>query len=188
MADLRSKNRLMMLAYEGAKDSNAGNSEVLAIRQQVASISAKQLPADVAKATTDIDAKLATFGGVVAGRGGRGGGGGGRGRGGSPAPGEVTPFNTLNGSFNTIVSTSQVGLDEAPTQAQIDTWEADCKEYNGTVAAWKKMQSQDLVALNALLSKSNLNPLQVSPSALTNPACTFSAQAAPRPARASVKK
>ncbi len=47
MADLRAKNKLILLAYEGAKNSNAGNSEVLAVRQQVASLSANQLPADV---------------------------------------------------------------------------------------------------------------------------------------------
>ena len=185
MADLRAKNKLMLLAYEGSKDSNAGNSEVLAVRQQVASLSANRLPADVAKATTDMDAKLAAFGGVVAGRGGRSGGGG---RGGAPTPGALAPFNTVNGSFNAIVSMSQVGLDAAPTQAQIDTWEADCKEYNATVAAWKKTQSQDLAAFNALLSRNNLNPLQVSPTALTDPSCTFTAPAAPGPARASVKK
>jgi photosystem II stability/assembly factor-like uncharacterized protein len=186
MADLRAKNKLMLLAYEGSKDSNAGNSEVLAVRQQVASLSANRLPADVAKATTDIDAKLAAFGGVVAGRGGRGGGGGGRG--GAPTPGALRPFNTLNGSFNAIASMSQVGLDAAPTQAQIDTWEADCKEYNATVTAWKKMQSQDLAAFNALLGRNNLNPLQVSPTALTDPSCAFTAPATPGPARASVKK
>ena len=190
MADLRAKNKLMLLTYNGSKDSNAGNSEVLAVRRQVASLNANQLPADVAKTTTDIDAKLGTFGGIVAGRGGRGGGGGGggRGRGGAPTPGAVTPFNTLNGSFDAIVSMSQVGLDESPTKAQIDTWEADCKEYNSTVAAWKTMQSQDLVAFNALLSKNNLKPLQVSPTALTGPPCTFTAAAAPAPAKASIKK
>ncbi|HYL62714.1 MAG TPA: glycoside hydrolase [Candidatus Methylomirabilis sp.] len=188
MADLRTKNELMLLAYQGAKDSYAGNSEVLAVRQQVASISANQLPTDVAKAKTDLDAKLATFGGIVADRSGRGGGAGGgvgRGRGGEPAPGALKPFNALNGSFNAVVSTSQVGLDEAPTQAQIDTWEADCKDYNATVAAWKKIQSQDLVAFNTLLSKNNLNPLHVSATALTDPSCTFATPAAPR---ASVKK
>ncbi len=189
MADLRAKNKLMLLAVEGSKDSNAGNSEVLAVRRQVASLSASQLPIDVAKATTDIDTKLGTFGGVVAGRGGRGGGGGGgRGRGGAPTPGAVTPFNALNGSFNAIVSMSQVGLDEAPTQAQIDTWEADCKQYNATVTAWKTVQSQDLVAFNALLSKNNLKPLQVSPTALTVPPCTFTASPAPAPAKPSDKK
>jgi hypothetical protein len=188
MADLRAKNKLMLLAYKGAKDSNAGNSEVLAVRQQVAALSANQLSADVAKAVTDISTKLGTFGGVVAGRGGRGGGGGGgRGRGGPPVPGAISPFNTLNGSFDTIVSTSQVGLDEAPTQAQIDTWIADCKQYTATVAAWKTMQTQDLVAFNALLTKNNLTPLQVPPTALPVPPCTFVATAAPPVAKASAK-
>ncbi len=191
MADLRSKNRLILLAYERAKDANNGNSEVLAVREQLKSVNAKQLPADVAKATTDIATKLATFGGVVAGRGGRGGGGGGgRGRGAARVPGALVPFNTLNGSFNTIVSTSQVGLDEAPTQAQIDTWESDCKEYNTTVAAWKKMQSQDLATFNALLSKNNMNPLQITPSVLSGPPCTFTVTVAPpaASAKAAVKK
>jgi hypothetical protein len=190
MADLRAKNKVMMLAYEGAKSSNAGNSEVLAVRQQVTQLmgssNASQLPADVAKAATDLNTKLATFGGVVAGRGGRGGGGGGggRGRGGAPVPGAIIPFNTLNGSFDTIVSTSQVGLDEAPTQSQINTWLADCKEFNRTVAAWKTMQSKDLADFNALLSKNNLKPLQVIPSALPIPPCTFTVSAAPAPAKA----
>jgi hypothetical protein len=190
MAGLRAKNKLMLLAYHGAKDSYAGNSEVLAVRQQVASLTANQLPDDVAKARTDIDTKLATLGGVVAGRGGRGGGGGGggRGRGGAPTPGAITPFNALTGSFDAIVSTSQVGLDEAPTQAQIDTWEAGCKQYTATVGAWKTMQSQDLVAFNALLSKNNLTPVQLSPTALTVPPCAFMAPAAHAPAKAATAK
>jgi hypothetical protein len=74
MADLRAKNKLMMLAYGGAKDSYAGNSEVLAVRQQVASLNGNQLPEDAAKATKDINVKLATFGGVVPAKGGGGGG------------------------------------------------------------------------------------------------------------------
>jgi hypothetical protein len=61
----------------------------------------------------------------------------------------------LNGSFDAIVSTSQVGLDEAPTQALIDTWVADCKLYTATVAAWKTMQAKDLADFNALLGKNN---------------------------------
>lgn len=185
MADLRAKNKLMLLAYQGAKDSYAGNSEVLTVRQQVASLGGNQLPDDVAKATKDIDVKLATFGGVVPGRGG-GGGGGGRGRGEVLPPGAIKPFNTLNATFNAIVSTSQVGLDEAPTQAQVDAWEAGCTDYNATVAAWKKMQSEDLVAFNALLSRSHLSPLPVSPSALMDPPCTFKAPAGSP--KATVKK
>lgn len=176
MADLRAKNKLLMLAYEGAKDSNAGNSEVLAVRRQVALLKAKQLSGDVAKATADIDTKLATFGGVAPNRtGGFGGGFGGRR---TPAPGAITPFNTVNGTFVAIVSTSQVGLDEAPTQAMIDTWEDGCNKYNAAVAAWKKMQSEDLVAFNALLTKNNLAPLEITPSTLTDPPCTFTAPGA----------
>jgi len=182
MADLRAKNKIMLLAYEKSKDSNTGNSEVLAVRQQVASLNSIQLPADVAKAKTDLDTKLATFGGIVAGRGGRGGGGGGGGRGGrgTPVPGAITPFNALNGAFDSIVSLSQVGLDEAPTQAEIDTLENGCKEYNTTVAAWKTMQSKDLADFNALLTKNNLKPLEVTPSALTNAQCGATASAAPK--------
>jgi hypothetical protein len=153
----------------------------------VASLKGNQLPEDVAKATKDIDVKLATFGGVVASRE-AGGFGGGRGRGNALPPGAIKPFNTLNGSFDAIVSTSQVGLDEAPTQAEIDTWKDDCKDYNATVAAWKKMQSQDLAAFNTLLSRNNLNPLHVAASALTGPSCTLTTPAAPGPSRASVKK
>ncbi len=189
MADLRAKNRLLMLAFQGAKEANAGNSEVLAVRQQVDAMSHNQLPSDVAKTTKDLGTKLATFGGIEVARGGRGGGGFGGGRGGrGEAPDAIKPFNTLNGSFDAIVSTSQVGLDEAPTQAEIDTWVADCKEYNTTVTAWKKMQTQDLAAFNEMLGKSHLTPIQVAPSTLTDPPCTFTAPAAPAPARRSAKK
>ena len=79
------------------------------------------------------------------------------------------PFNTLNSSFNAIVSTSQVGLDEAPTQAMIDSWEDACRKYDQTVMAWKKMQSQDLAAFNTLLQKNNLESLQLAPSTLADP-------------------
>ena len=49
------------------------------------------------------------------------------------------------------------------------------------------MQSQDLVAFNALLSKNNLKPLQLPPTALTAPPCTFSASVAP-PGKVPTKK
>ncbi|HKV24322.1 MAG TPA: hypothetical protein VJN93_06995 [Candidatus Acidoferrum sp.] len=175
MADLRSKNKLMLLAFQGTKDSYAGNAEVLAVRQQVASLSASKPPDDVAKAAKDLDVKLAKFGGVEPRRGGGGFGG----RAPTLPPDALKPFNTLNGSFVALVSTSQVGLDEAPTQTQIDTWEADCKDFNTTTAAWKKMESQDLAAFNELLGKSRLNLLQLAPTALTDLACTFKTPATP---------
>jgi len=72
----------------------------------------------------------------------------------------------LNNSFNTLVSMMQVGLDMAPTPAQIDTWEADCKNYNTTVAAWQKAQA-DLIGL------------QVPPTTLSPAACGFARSTTP---------
>ncbi len=118
-----------------------------------------------------------TFGGATAGRGGRGGGGGGfgaGGRGGGPAaPNGVTSFIALNGTFNSLISTMQVGLDMGPTRAQIDTWESGCKTYNATVAAWKKAQAGELAAFNGLLAKNQLPALSVAPTKLTAEPCTF---------------
>ena len=177
LSALKSQHRLTMLAYHGMRDSYSGNEEVAATRAQVASLT--QLPSDVAAQAKELETKLATFGGAVEGRGGRGGGGfGGGGRGGG-APGAMQSFIALNSAFNTMVSMMQVGLDMAPTRAQIDTWASDCKNYNSTVTAWKKMQSDDLAAFNAVLTKSNLKPLTVTRMTLTTAVCTFAPPSAP---------
>ena len=178
LSALKSQNRLTMLAYQGLKDSYSGNEEVAAVRAQIASLTQGQPPADVATHAKELDAKLATFGGAVEGRGGRGGGGFGGGRGGG-APGAMLSFIAINNAFNTMVSMMQVGLDMAPTKAQIDTWESDCGNYNTTVAAWKKAQSDDLAAFNAVLAKNNLKPATVTPTKLTAAACTFAQPSAP---------
>ena len=98
----------------------------------------------------------------------------------------MTSFIALNGTFNSLVSLMQVGLDMAPTKAQIDTWESGCKSYNATVAAWKKAQAVDLAAFNALLAKNNLPALTVTPTKLTVRSCTFGPPA-PRAGEAAVK-
>jgi len=174
MAALREKNRLNMLAYHAAQASFAGNGEVAAVRAQVANLRRAQLPADVASAAGALETKLSTFGGVAPTRGAGGRGG----RGGPSARGGVTAFNTLNGSFDGMVSTQQVGLDEAPTPSQIATWEEDCSTFNATVAAWKTMQSSNLAQFNALLTKYSLQPLHLSSTTLAPAACHFTAPAA----------
>jgi hypothetical protein len=61
-----------------------------------------------------------------------------------------------------------------PTKAEIDTWETGCKEMIATGSAWKTMLGADFVAFNALLTKSNLAPLKITPTAVsTPPSCTF---------------
>jgi photosystem II stability/assembly factor-like uncharacterized protein len=173
MTALRAQNKLILAAYQAMKDSAAGNDEVSAVRGQVAALAAAALPPDLAAAATALDAKLATFGGA-GGRGGRaGGGGGGGGRGGGAGPG-VTSFTALNGSFNLLVELNHNGLDMAPTKAQVDTWEADCKNYNATVVAWRAMLGLDLVSINDQLTKAGKTPIKITPSAVNVvPSCTF---------------
>jgi hypothetical protein len=168
LSALKSQNKLTTLAYQGMKDSYAGNEEVAAARAKLAAAAAGQ--GDAAAKARELDTKLAAFGGAMAGRGGRGGGGGGGGRGGAAAPGAMQSFIALNNGFSAIVSAMQIGLDMPPTAATISTWETDCKNYNTTVAAWKKMASEDLAAYSVPATK------------LTAASCTFAAAAAPAPA------
>ena len=65
----------------------------------------------------------------------------------------------------------------APTPAQIDTWESDCRNYNTTLAAWKKVETDDVAAFNAELTKNSLKPLTVSATKLMPASCTFEAAA-----------
>jgi hypothetical protein len=156
LAALQSQHKLTMLAYQAMKDSYAANEEVAAARAQVSAGGG-----DAAK-TKELDTKLATFGGAVP-AGGRGGFGGGRG---GAQTGGMQSFVQVNNSFNTMISMMQVGLDMPPTPAQIATWEADCKSYNTTLAAWKKLQAEELAAIR-------LAPTRLSPAV-----CTFAPPAA----------
>jgi hypothetical protein len=158
---LKSQHALTMLAYKAMKDSYAANEDVAAARAQVASMMQAGSSGD-AKAK-ELDAKLAAFGGAVEGRGGRGGFGGGRGA--AAAPGAMQSFIALNNSFNTMISMMQVGMDMPPTPAQIETWESDCKNYNTTLAAWKKAAAEDLAAVKVNVAPTKLAPM----------ACTFAA-------------
>lgn len=182
MAALRAQNKLAMAAWNGMTVTNAGNDEVTAVRTQLAAITKGTLPADVAAAAKDLDAKLTTFGGAVV-QGGRGGGGFG---GAVPrAPGSILAFRAINTTFYTVLGPlSQNGIDMPPTPAMIHTWESGCRELTGTANAWKTMIETDLAAFNSLLSKNNLTPLKLTPTAVTAPAsCTFAG-----PARTTARK
>jgi len=185
MSALRTQHKLAMASQQGMKDAYAGNDEVAAVRAELAAVAGGALPPDVAAAATALDAKLATFGGAT-GRGGRGGGGGGGGgRGGGGGAGGVTSFTAINGTFNTVLAPlAQNGIDMPPSKAEVDTWESNCKAFTATVAAWKAMLGVDLVSFNSLLTKNNLTPLKITPTALKAPAsCTFVPPGAPAPAK-----
>ena len=170
MAALRAQNKLAMAAWNGMTDTSTGNDEVTAVRTQLAAITKGTLPADVAAAAKDLDTKMTTFGGAVV-QGGRGGGFGGAPR----APGSLLAFRAINTTFYTVLGPlSQNGIDMPPTPAMIHTWESGCKELSATATAWKTMLGADLVAFNSLLSKNNLTPLKLTPTAVMAPAsCIF---------------
>src|SRR5439155_138362 len=165
MSALRAQNNLAMAAWRGMKDSYTANEEVTAVRAQLAAITRGSLPSEVATAATALNAKLATIGGVLP-RGGRGGGGGFAG-GPARAPGSVLAFYSINGIYNTVLAPlAQNGIDMPPTKAEVDTLESGCKEFSATAGAWATMLDVDLVSFNTLLTKNNLTPLKITPTAL----------------------
>ena len=165
---LRTQNRLTLLSVDGMKQSFAGHDEVEDVRKQLASLMQSNLPADVAAQAKALDASLTKIGGVVPPPGGGGGGGNRR----PPEPNAMQSFADLNNSYNTMVSMIQVGLDMAPTSAQIATWEKDCIGYNLTLAAWKGMQQQ-IKDFNAVLAKNKLPELKVPSTRLADSSCSF---------------
>ena len=172
MSALRAQDKLAMAAVQSMKDSYAANDEVAAVRAQLATLRRGELPPEVATAATALETKLATLGGPQ--RGGRGPGGGGFG-GPARVPGSLLTFTAVNGVFNTVLGPlTQNGIDMSPTKAEVDTWESGCKEFTGTLNGWKTMLEVDLVGFNSLLTKNNLTPLKITPTALGAPAsCTF---------------
>jgi photosystem II stability/assembly factor-like uncharacterized protein len=175
MAALRNQNKLTLLSVQGMEQSFKGHEEVDAVKDQLASLTKGNLPADVAAQAKTLDAGLTKIGGVLPPAGGMGAGFGG-GRGPAADPKALQSFMDANNAFNTMVSMMQVGLDMAPTPTQIATWESDCNNLNRTTAAWKEMQKQ-VGDFNALLGKNQLQPLTLTPTALTDTACTFAPEA-----------
>src|ERR1051325_2335988 len=161
-----------MAAVQGMRESYAANSEVAAVRAQLAAIPKSSMPADVVTAATALDTKLATCGGPQ--RGGRGPGGGGGGFN-ARVPGSLLSFIAVNNLFNTVLGPlSQNGIDMAPTKAAVNTLESACNEFSMTANGWKKLLDADLIDFNALLTKNNLTPLKLTPTAATVPtSCTF---------------
>jgi hypothetical protein len=126
------------------------------------------LPSDLPDQAKKLEASLTKIGGVMP----AGFGGGGPGRRAPADPKALQSFFELNNAFNTMVSMMQVGLDMAPTPAQIATWQKDCTDLNRTRTAWEDARKQ-IAEFNAMLAKSNLQEIKVAPSKLTASACSF---------------
>ncbi|MGC2620977.1 MAG: hypothetical protein WA414_18180 [Acidobacteriaceae bacterium] len=172
MAELISQNKLTMLSVQGMEQSFAGHAEVEAIRDQLATLMHGDLPADVAAQAKTLDASLKKIGGAAP----NFGAGGGFMRIPVADPDALQSFLELNNEYNTMVSMMQVGLDMAPTPAQIATEDSDCSHLTRTVTEWKTAQQQ-ITAFNALLVKNQLHELTLAPTKLTSASCSFAPEA-----------
>ncbi|MGH9418063.1 MAG: WD40/YVTN/BNR-like repeat-containing protein [Terriglobales bacterium] len=167
MADLQKQNELNMDAYHAMQGAYAGHAAVAEAQTQVSALGQANPPAEVASQAKVIEAKLAAIGGrsPAAGGGFRRGGP-------APKPGQLESFVEENNAFNALVSIVQVGMDMAPTPAQIATWENDCRHYNQTATAWNQMKTHTLVAFNQLLNQNHLQPIAVSSKPMEDPSCS----------------
>ncbi len=168
MAALRIQNKLTLLSVQGMEHSFEGHEEVNAVKDQLATLMKGNLPGDVAAQAKTLEASLTKIGGVMP----AGFGGGGPVRRPPPNPKALQSFFELNNAFNTMVSMMQVGLDMAPSPAQIATWQKDCTDLNRTRTAWEDARKQ-ITDFNAMLVKNNLQEIKVAPTKLTVSACSF---------------
>ncbi|MGH9486566.1 MAG: WD40/YVTN/BNR-like repeat-containing protein [Terriglobales bacterium] len=168
MAALRAQNKLNMLTYRSMFYSYGGHAAAAAALAQVTAVEKANSTGAVAAQAKVIEVKLSSIAGKLPPAGG-----GFFRRGAVPKPGQLQSFVQANNAFNTMVSMQQVGLDMAPTPAQIATWESDCQNYERTVTAWDTMRSKTLVAFNSLLRQNNLQAITVAPGKLSDPSCKF---------------
>lgn len=167
LADLRAQHDLQSKVYDGAKAAWDGYHQIAAIRGALAELARSNPPSDVAAAATAFDAKLLSVGGRTG--GGRGGGGGGRG--GPPGPPPPPNFAAVNGAMNRQLNTLDAG-DMAPNEPMLRTYAAACADLKSAVANWRTLTTQDLSALNAILSKNNLKAISTPTPTLASPNCS----------------
>jgi len=179
VADLHAQYALQMKLYAGATQAWDGYNQVSAMRAAVTAITRLNPPAEVNTAATEFLAKLATVGGTTGG-GRRGAGGGGFGGGGNPPP--PPSFVSVNAALLRQLDTLDFG-DMAPNGPMLKAWEAGCGELRAALANWVGVNSKELAAFNAVLTKNNLAAIPAAAPALRPPPCAPPATASSQPAK-----
>ena len=62
--------------------------------------------------------------------------------------------------------------DMAPNEPMLRTYASACADLKAVVSTWKALNAQDLTALNAMLTKSNLKTIPAPSSPLAIPNCS----------------
>jgi hypothetical protein len=167
-ADLRALHDLQMKLYAGTQESWDGFQQVAAMRKSIAGVLAGSPPTEIADAARALDVKLAALAGPTTFTAGPGGAG-------SP-----TAFSTINGveaEEGTVLVSMNGQLkvldmsDIPPNPTKLAAWGHVCTDLGTAVTSWRDINTTDLVALNALLSKNNITPIPAASPSLPLPAC-----------------
>lgn len=163
LAGLSAQHDLQMKLYDGAKEAWGGYNQITAMRHSLAQYTHGSGPADVAAAATALDTKLAGVSGTT----------GERGRGGFPGAGGAPPspnFVGINGSMTRQLTALENG-DMAPNEAMQKAYTAQCSDLTTAITNWRTIDTDDLAAFNAVLTKNNIRPMAASSPAVALPAC-----------------
>jgi hypothetical protein len=84
----------------------------------------------------------------------------------------VTTFNAANSALIRQLNTLDFG-DMAPSEPMIAVFTPACTDLKTAVTEWRSINTKDVVALNALLAKSNLKPIPAVSPLPAVPVCTL---------------
>ena len=165
-AELAAQTVMQKALYDRVNTAWTGYQQVTTMRAAVTPLM-KHANADVAKAATDFDAKLALAGGTAG--GGRRGGGAGA-PGGAPQPPAVLPFTTLHANQLRVLNSIDTG-DMAPNETTTAVFNTACADLKKGVVNWASLNAKDLKDFNALLAKNNVPAIAAATPALAAPVC-----------------
>ena len=162
-SDVRAQLDLEMKYYDGAKESWDAYNQISAVRTSLAAYTHGSAPSEIVTAATALDTKLAALGGTTErGRGGFTGGGGS-----SPPPN----FVAINGTMGHELTAMDNG-DMAPNEAMRKGYIAKCADLKTAITSWKTINTADLPAFNAILTRNRAKPIAASSPVLAVPVCS----------------
>jgi hypothetical protein len=165
-SDVRAQSDLLMKYYEGSKESWDAYNQISAMRSSLAAYTHGSGPSEITTAATALDAKLAALGGTTdRGRGGFTGGGGGM----TPPP---PNFVALNGTMSQALTALDNG-DMAPNESMRNGYIAKCGDLKTAITSWKAINTVDLPAFNAILTRNSVKPIAASSPVLAIPVCSY---------------
>jgi hypothetical protein len=154
---------LQMKYYDGAKKSSEAYNQITTMRHSLADYTHGSAPSEIVTAATVLDAKLAALGGTTdRGRGGFTGGGG------TPPP---PTFMAINGTMGHELTALDNG-DMAPNEPMRKGYIAKCSDLKTAITSWKIINTTDLPAFNAILTRNSLKPIPASSPVLAVPVCS----------------